>query len=120
MIGKAANPNAKTIIPVFWAGLEEGEAHFLLEAAQTAVENGLASGHPVVVRNILADPVHRKDHAAALKHDYGSFVVLPLPRVKEQRGVLLVYATESDAFAEAEIALLNSLSDVTFSSLDGK
>ncbi|MDX1722841.1 MAG: EAL domain-containing protein [Pseudomonas sp.] len=82
-----------------WAGSAEGKAYIQRFDAQ------LVAGRPLVIRNLLDEPVETlKD--IAIEHDITAVIVLPL-RVEEVLvGKLVITAAESDAFDEKEVDLL--------------
>ncbi|MFZ3202647.1 MAG: EAL domain-containing protein [Pseudomonas sp.] len=82
-----------------WAGSPEGKAYIQRFDAQ------LAAGRPLVIRNLLDEPVEAlKD--VAIEHGIAAVIVLPL-RVEEVLiGKLVITAAESDAFDEQEVDLL--------------
>ncbi|MCG4454398.1 EAL domain-containing protein [Pseudomonas sp. MMS21-TM103] len=82
-----------------WAGSAEGKAYIQRFDAQ------LAAGRPLVIRNLLDEPVEAlKD--VAIEYGIAAVIVLPL-RVEEVLiGKLVITAAESDAFDEQEVDLL--------------
>jgi len=82
-----------------WAGSAEGKAYIQQFDAE------LTAGRPLVIRNLLDEPVEAlKD--VAIEHNIAAVIVLPL-RVDEMLiGKLVITAAESDAFDEQEVDLL--------------
>ncbi|WP_332821597.1 bifunctional diguanylate cyclase/phosphodiesterase, partial [Pseudomonas sp.] len=82
-----------------WAGSAEGKAYIQQFDAE------LTAGRPLVIRNLLDEPLEAlKD--VAIEHDIGAAIVLPL-RVEEVLiGKLVITAAEGDAFDEQEVDLL--------------
>jgi two-component system, chemotaxis family, CheB/CheR fusion protein len=117
-IGKVEKNKAKTITPVIWAGLEDGEPEALLKLGQKPVESALHSGRPVAIRNIPTDPAQKYWRADALKRHYGSFIALPLIHENEPLGVLVIYATEPEAFVDQEVESLSMLSESIAQAVD--
>ncbi|UCH52442.1 MAG: PAS domain S-box protein, partial [Pseudomonadota bacterium] len=75
----------------------------------------LALGVPVIARDILNDPQHEWERPRALEHGFQSSIGLPLPGENGVLGVLVMHASEPDAFDQDEIALLSTLAaDVAF------
>ncbi|MCL4562594.1 MAG: PAS domain-containing protein [Chloroflexi bacterium] len=124
-IGRVDKNQPKVIPPVTWAWLEDGDPEPastfqpLEKLAQGPVESALRSGQPVAVRNIHTDPEQKDLRADALKYKYGSLVVLPLINIEEDRlGVLVIYATEPDAFEEQEVEILITFSESIVRGMD--
>ncbi|MGE5222543.1 MAG: CheR family methyltransferase [Omnitrophica WOR_2 bacterium] len=109
-IGKVEKNKAKTIIPVTWAGIDEGEIANFTRLSRKPANLALDSRRPVAIRNIPADPAQKSWRADALKHGYGSFLALPLIHENNLPGVLLIYAAEPEAFVEQEVENLFMLS----------
>jgi PAS domain S-box-containing protein len=116
-IGKAAQKRAKTITPVEWSGLEEGGSdpakgiRAIAESTRSAVDRALGSGKPVTVRNLPTDPAQAGGRPAALKYQYGAYVALPLLQENRLVGILVLFASEPEAFEEQEVELLGTLSE---------
>lgn len=97
------------------AGLDQAELEalaFLQQTAKTShalIESVIHTDQPSVVRNIFTDSEHKRWRAEASKLSYASFVVLPLPGVEAPSGILLIYASEADAFGTEEVELLKQL-----------
>ncbi|MFZ3202261.1 MAG: EAL domain-containing protein [Pseudomonas sp.] len=82
-----------------WAGSAEGKAYIQQFDAQ------LAAGRPLVIRNLLDEPLEALIDAA-IEHGIGAAIVLPL-RVEEVLiGKLVIMAAEGDTFDEQEVELL--------------
>jgi diguanylate cyclase (GGDEF)-like protein/PAS domain S-box-containing protein len=69
----------------------------------------IATGKPHVARDILNDPSLERRRGRALQHGFQSSIGLPLQREHEILGAIAIYARESDAFDDEEIALLTEL-----------
>jgi GAF domain-containing protein len=116
-VGRFENHPTKNMTPIGWAGLEPGESdpantlHSLAKLARGSLDRTQKSGRPVAERNIAADPAQVEGRAAALKHHYGAFMVLPLRYEKDPQGVLVIYAPEPEAFVEPEVETLETLSE---------
>jgi len=75
----------------------------------------LALGAPAIARDVLNDPQHEWQRARALEHGFQSSIGLPLLGEDGVLGVLVMHASEPDAFDQDEIALLTTLAaDVAF------
>jgi GAF domain-containing protein len=71
----------------------------------------LGSGKPVTVRNIPTDPAQAGGRPDALKYQYGAYVALPLLQENRVLGILVLFASETEAFEEQEVELLGTLSE---------
>lgn len=75
----------------------------------------LAEGAAVIARDILNNPQHEWRRARALKHGFQSSIGLPLRGENGVLGVLVMHASEPEAFDQDEIALLTTLAeDIAF------
>ena len=82
-----------------WAGSAEGKAYIQQFDAE------LTAGRPLVIRNLLDEPVEAlKD--VAIEHNIAAVIVLPLRVDEVLIGKLVITAAESDAFDEQEVDLL--------------
>jgi len=73
------------------------------------------SGAPCILRDILNDPAHRNRRARANELGYQSSIALPLIWDAKAIGVLVLHASERDAFDADEIGLLDELAaDLAF------
>ncbi len=64
---------------------------------------------PALARDILVDPAFAPWREAALKHGFAASIALPLLDGEQVLGTLNIYATETNAFDQAEVALLMEL-----------
>ncbi len=116
-VGKVEKNQAKSIIPFGWAGLEPGEPdpaktiRALVTQAREPLDSALASGRPAAVRNLPTAPVKVNQRGAVHPQEAGSLLVLPILLEKAPLGVLVIYAAEPEAFADQEVALLETLSE---------
>ena len=79
--------------------------------ASLALEGGTAC----ILRDILNDPAHSRRRARAVQLGYQSSIALPLKRDAQVIGVLVLHASERDAFDADEIGLLDELAaDLAF------
>lgn len=75
----------------------------------------LAVGAPVIARDILNNPQQEWQRPRAEEHGFESSIGLPLLSEHGVLGVLVMHASEPDAFGQDEIALLTTLAeDVAF------
>jgi len=116
-VGYADYDPEKTVRPVALSGDEAGylEAVFISwgyrKEGRGPTGKAIRTGKPSVCRDIESDPKFRIWQQEALQRDYGSSVALPLHVDGQVIGALNIYAAESDAFDEEELALLTELSD---------
>ena len=104
-IGKVEQGKRKTVTPVAWAGIENGEPKRLVKTSRDAVERALSSREPVTGHNRLPDQL-----GEALNKGYQSFLALPILSEQSLLGALVIYAPEPDAFAAPEVERLVAFS----------
>ena len=116
-VGIAQHDEAKTVLPVAWAGLDAG---YLASAQLTWAdeERGrgptgtcIRSGMPCLVGNLSKDPAFAPWREEALARGYNSSVALPLTSDGRTFGMLGMYAADLDAFYATEVAILNELAE---------
>jgi two-component system, chemotaxis family, CheB/CheR fusion protein len=106
--GRVEKNKTQSITPLFWAGLKPGEADplkpisSLVKLARGSISKALHSRRPLAVR---------QPPEAALQQPDGSFLVLPFLFEQDPFGVLVVYASDPEAFADQEIEALGSFSE---------
>jgi len=116
-IGKAAQQRAKTATPVQWSALDGSgsdpadDIRAIAETARSAVDRAVGSRRPVAVRSISTDPAHSGGRADALTYQYGAYLALPLLQDNRVLGILVIFASEAEAFEEQEVELLGTLSE---------
>lgn len=115
-VGYVGNDAEKTVLPVAYAGYEEG---FLktFNLALTDSEKGsgpvvmaIRAGQPFICRNIETDPrfVHWREEA--LKRGYKADIAIPLDIDGEgAKGALTIYSEREDVFDEEEVKLLTEM-----------
>lgn len=116
-VGKAEHDNEKTVRPVAWAGHEEG----LLSAIKVSwsdsdygrgpVGVAIRSGKPRVIQDLSQDPSYAPWREEAGKRGYRSCCALPLQSNGEMFGALAIYAAETHAFDERELALFTTFAE---------
>lgn len=119
-VGYAREDEDSSVLPVAQAGFEQG---YLARAriSWADVERGrgptglaIREGSTQVNRDFLTNPRMAPWREAAREHGYQSSIALPL-RLGEQRGALMIYAAEPDAFYDEEVHLLEELAaDLAF------
>jgi putative nucleotidyltransferase with HDIG domain/PAS domain S-box-containing protein len=121
-VGYADDDDAKTVRPVAWSGVDEDffdRLHVSWEdgpEGQGAVGRCIRDQRPVHVSDTGSDPCFAPWRDLALEQGYGSCVGLPLiNREGHCFGALALYAAETDAFDDREVALLQELAmDLAF------
>ncbi|HUX83420.1 MAG TPA: EAL domain-containing protein [Halothiobacillus sp.] len=120
--GYVEHDEAKSVRPAASAGYEAGYLEKLnitwadTESGRGPTGTAVRSGKPQVSRAIQTDPNMTHWREEALKRGYASIIALPVKTaVGAMLGVFTIYAHESDAFDETEIALLSEMaSDLAF------
>ncbi len=116
-VGRAEQDEARTVRPVTFAGA--GASEFLdrihVSWAEDQYGRGTAgrairSRQPAIGRDLRRNPDFAAWHHAFAKRDFAAAIAVPLEAAAEVYGVLLVYATEPDAFDGTEVELLARLS----------
>ena len=75
----------------------------------------IASGEPMVARDIHQDPAEAVHRARAAQLGYQSFIIVPLVSEKRILGAMSIHARERDAFDDEEIELIIDLAgDLAF------
>ncbi|MBI4835608.1 MAG: sigma 54-interacting transcriptional regulator [Planctomycetes bacterium] len=120
-IGFAENDEEKRVLPVAYAGFEEGYIEGLkLTWADTELGRGptgtaIRTGKPSICANMLTDPHFKPWREEALKRGYASSIVLPLITDGKPFGALNIYSSDPEAFSEDEVKLLAELaSDLAY------
>jgi two-component system, chemotaxis family, CheB/CheR fusion protein len=110
-IGKVEQDKAQAITPVAWSGVEASELEGYSRKIRELVESALHSRRPMAARYIANDSVHEPYRADARKGGFGSLLALPLIHETDQLGVLVICATEPEAFVNQEVDALIPLSE---------
>jgi two-component system NtrC family sensor kinase len=115
-VGLAEHDEPKTVRPVAHAGYEQGYLKTVnVTWADTERGHGpsgtsIRTGQVVVVRDAAHDPDFAPWRTEALRRGYASVIGIPLTEGPEILGALTIYASEPDAFDDAEVGLLRELS----------
>ena len=110
------NPE-KSITPMAWSGMKETEywAKQLtwadMERGQLPVAKAIRSGTTQICHDIDSDPVFKPWKDAALERGYVSNIALPLSGGGRVFGGLSIYSSETVAFDEEEVRLLEELAN---------
>jgi len=121
-IGYAENNTEKSVKPMAMHGVEEGylgERQFSWDensaAGRGPTGKAIRTGKPQINQNFLTNPALGPWREAALQRGYQSSLALPLAGTSGIFGALMIYAPESDAFIDQEVALLEDLAkDLSF------
>ncbi len=122
-VGYAENDDEKTIRPMGWAGYDEGyiDAARLSwaensEHGQGPAGNTVRNKETICIQDFATDPRMAPWRKSALDRGYNSCITLPLKDECEKVfGVLLIYASERNAFTPDEIQLIEELAgDLAF------
>jgi signal transduction histidine kinase len=76
-----------------------------------SVSRTIASGEPWIVKEVCNDPTLTAWHNQATTWGYRSFAMLPLLVGPHPPGILMIYASEADAFGSEEVDLLMELAN---------
>jgi len=114
-VGYAEMDEARTVRPVSYAGparefLDEIRVSWAEDDyGHGAVGSAIRLGKPVVVHNIMENPNFAVWRSRLSKVNMGAVLALPLKADDISFGALAIYAQETDAFQDAEVALLEEL-----------
>jgi len=119
-VGRVCQDEAKTIVPLAYAGFEEGYLSSVTvtwadsEAGRGHTRNAILSKKPAIARNLNTDfNAAWRDEAG--RRGYESSIAIPLFSEGPVWGILKIYAIEPDAFDEEEVELLTQLAvDMAF------
>ena len=120
-VGLAEQDEAKAVRPVAKAGHDAGYLDTVnvtwadTERGRGPVGTSIRNRQPVVIRNILTNPIFEPWRQAAIQRGYAAVTALPLMRDDRVFGALTVYAAKPDVFDAGEMELLTDLaSDVAY------
>jgi PAS domain S-box-containing protein len=114
-VGYAQQDEARSVLPVAAAGVEEG----YLETIHTTwaddvrgsgpTGQAIRTGQPALTRNIPANPEFAPWREEALRRGYSSSIGLPLIEGGRPFGALMLYSQTAGAFDAEEVRLLSEL-----------
>jgi len=116
-VGLARNDEGKAVEPVASAGYDQG---YLEQAAITWADTergggptgtAIRTGKITSSQNALINPFYAPWRSEGIKRGYAASIALPLVVERKIIGALTIYASEPDAFDEAEAGLLSNLAD---------
>ncbi|HLY96716.1 MAG TPA: HD domain-containing phosphohydrolase, partial [Sideroxyarcus sp.] len=120
-VGYAENDPEKSITPIAWTGMSEGQGtnkgDFWVqrvtwadtEQGQLPIARAIRSGTTQICRDIAGGTEFKPWRDAALARGYASNLVLPLSDGNRTFGGLSIYSSDTNAFDEEEIRLLEEL-----------
>lgn len=116
-----ANENNKNMVPISYSGekrafLEEAEcASGKHSGCQNPVHFALNEKRTVIIQNIRKQAESNYWSKKALERGFSSFIAIPLISHKKVYGSLNIYSSETNAFKDEEISVLEELSnDIAF------
>ncbi|MEQ9669686.1 PAS domain S-box protein [Coleofasciculus sp. G2-EDA-02] len=116
-IGFAETDDAKTVHPVAQAGYEDNYIETLQiswgdnQRGTGPTGTAIRTQEPRIIQNILTDPTYQLWRDGAIKQGYAASIALPLIVEGTCLGALNIYASEADAFNQAEVRLLTELAN---------
>ncbi|MGH8744335.1 MAG: GAF domain-containing protein, partial [Burkholderiales bacterium] len=118
----ALPPGANVVVPLAWDGHEDGYLKKIRVTTLKDEPGGQSTGgeslrhkKPVVCNNIAQDTLRAPWTKEALERGYQSVACFPLVGGDEVKGILALYAPETDFFDEVEMELLAELAgDISF------
>lgn len=116
-VGYPENDQEKTILPIAWAGVEDGYLTAIKhtwadnERGQRPIARALRSGKVEIARGVGDDPAFAPVKDLVARPGYVSNLALPLLDGTRIIGAMSIHASEADAFDEAEVRLLQELAE---------
>src|SRR6266545_2959767 len=116
-VGFPQNDQDRSVCVVAQAGFEEGYLQTMkitwadTERGRGPVGTAIRTGKICVVKDVLKEPSFQLWRGEASKRGYASVIALPLAEGGHRLGSLAIYASEPDAFDEAEVQLLTELAN---------
>lgn len=116
-VGYPQNGHERTLVPMASAGMEEG---FLTavkhtwadnEQGQRPIARAIRSGKAEIARDIQNDPAFASVKDWVVRPGYVSNIAFALLDGKKVIGAMSIFASEADAFDDAEVLLLQELAD---------
>ena len=116
--GYAREDDARSVVPMAHAGVEQGYLDGVAVSWSPDVETGqgpagrcIRSGEVVIIRNLAADPTFKPWSARALARGYHGLINLPLRSGDRTFGIFSLFSGEPMEISGEEIALLQELAD---------
>ena len=120
-VGYAEDDEAKTVQPVAHAGCPSGYLEATpvtwadTERGRSPTGTAIRTAAPQLTEDIRSEPDDEPWHTAAIEQGYASSIALPLTAQGHTLGALTIYASEPNAFDDAEAELLEELgNDLAF------
>ncbi len=116
-IGFAEQDEAKTVRPIAQAGYQDGYLESIeitwsdTEQGRSPAGTAIRTGKVSIAQDILTDPRYLPWREAANQRGYAASISLPLIVDAKTLGALNIYATQPNAFDEAEVRLLTELAN---------
>lgn len=117
VVDYAEDAPGKGIIPMAWSGYE-GEHYWAEQLSwddtvrgQLPIAKAIRSGKTQVCHDIAGDPAFKPWQESAVERGYVSNIALPLSDGKRTFGGLSIYSSESSAFDDEEVRLLEELAN---------
>jgi signal transduction histidine kinase/sensor domain CHASE-containing protein len=116
-VGKAEHDPERTVRPITFAGPGEGFLDRIRvswaddEWGRGTAGTAIRTRTPSVARDLLHNPAFAVWHEAFATRDFASAIAVPLIVENDVFGVMLIYATEPDAFDTTEAGLLRNLGE---------
>ncbi len=114
-VGYAEQDESKTVRPVVYAGPGKDFLDVVHVSwgdnphGHGVAGSSIRSRKPQVARDLLHNPAFAPWHEAFLTRDFAAAVGLPLCTGRLTYGALIIYAAETEAFDDDEVALLEEL-----------
>ena len=116
-VGFAQHDMAKSVKPVAsWGNAQEYLDKLRVtwdesETGQGPAGTTIRTGQSTVIQHINSNPRFKPWREEALKHGFAAAIALPLRDGKDVFGVVVILASEADAFNNEEVSLLEELAD---------
>ena len=116
-VGYPLDDQEKTSLSMAWAGVEDGYLTALrhtwadTEQGQRPIAKALRSGKVEIARGVGDHPAFSPVKDLVARPGYACNLALPLLDGNKVLGALSIYASEADAFDDAEILLLQELAE---------
>ena len=116
-VGYPRNDEEKTIVPMAWAGVEDGYLAAVkhtwadTEQGRRPIARALRSGKAEITRDVRDNPAFASVVELVARPGYVSNLALPLLDRNSVIGAMSIFAAEADAFDDAEVLLLQELAE---------